>query len=236
MEYRRSNLVSLLMRQLLILKRYPGWQADSSPYVQPPPVLIAWATDYNDNGFVDGTEYTNPDIICHKAAKPAQITAPVKAGGKVTFQWTPWPTSHHGPVITYMAPCNGNCSTVDKTTLEFFKVDQGGLLNDNPPPGTWETDVLISQNNSYTITVPTGLKPGGYVIRHEIIALHTAQQKDGAQNYPQCISVTVSGSGSELPSGTLGTALYHDTDPGLEIDIYESISSYTIPGPAMPTF
>lgn len=43
---------------------------------------------------------------------------------------------------------------------------------------------------------------------------------DGAQLYPFCINLEITGSGTDVPAGTLGTALYTDTDPGILINIY----------------
>ncbi|KAJ5753028.1 hypothetical protein N7520_009945 [Penicillium odoratum] len=214
---------------------YGGYIITEYPYESDPPELIAWSEDETDLGYIDGSEYANSNIICHKDAKAAALEAPVKAGGSVELQWTTWPSSHHGPVITYMANCNGDCADVDKTTLEFFKIDQGGLISDTDVPGTWATDNLISNNNSRTVTVPSDIADGNYVLRHEIIALHSAEETNGAQNYPQCINLKVTGGGSATPSGTLGTALYKNTDPGILINIYTSLSTYEIPGPTLYT-
>lgn len=214
---------------------YGGYLITQYPYESTPPATIGWSDTATDLGFVDGSSYSSGDIICHKSAKPGAISAPVKAGGSVELQWSEWPSSHHGPVITYMANCNGDCSSVDKTTLKFFKIDEAGLIDDSNVPGTWASDDLIKNNNSRTITIPSTIESGNYVLRHEIIALHSAGNKDGAQNYPQCFNLKVTGGGSDSPSGTLGTALYKDTDPGILVNIYQSLSSYTIPGPALYT-
>lgn len=212
---------------------YSGYIADEFPYESDPPAVIGWTTTATDLGFVDPTEYTGPDIICHRNATPGAISASVAAGGTVELQWTAWPDSHHGPVIDYLANCNGNCSTVDKTTLEFFKIDQAGLINDTVVPGSWASDELIANNNSWTVTIPSSIAPGNYVLRHEIIALHSAGTEDGAQNYPQCINLEITGSGTDSPSGTAGESLYTPTDPGILVNIYESLSTYDIPGPAL---
>jgi hypothetical protein len=135
--------------------------------------------------------------------------------------------------LDYLANCNGDCKTVDKTTLNFFKIDGVGLIDDTTVPGTWASDTLIANNNSWTVTIPSDIAPGNYVLRHEIIALHSAGTVDGAQNYPQCVNLEVTGSGTATPSGVLGTALYVETDPGIEINIYTSLSTYVIPGPTM---
>lgn len=138
-------------------------------------------------------------------------------------------------ILDYLAACTGgDCTTVDKTTLGFFKIDGVGLIDDSTVPGTWASDQLIANNNSWSVTIPESLAPGGYVLRHEIIALHSAEQADGAQNYPQCINLWVSGSGSAVPASadtTLGTALYTETEAGVNVNIYASIASYDVPGP-----
>ena len=88
-------------------------------------------------------------------------------------------------LIDYLANCGGDCTTVDKTTLEWFKIDAQGLYDDTTVPGTWASDTLIANNNSWTVTIPSDIASGNYVLRHEIIALHSAGEADGAQNYPQ---------------------------------------------------
>lgn len=214
---------------------YGGYLVTQYPYESSPPDTIGWSDTATDLGYVDGSSYASSDIICHKSAKPGAISASVAAGGSVELQWTEWPSSHHGPVITYLANCNGDCSSVDKTTLKFFKIDEGGLIDDTTLPGTWASDNLISNNNSRTVTIPSSIEAGNYVLRHEIIALHSAENSNGAQNYPQCLNLKVTGGGSDSPTGTLGTALYTNTDPGILVNIYQSLSSYTIPGPALYT-
>lgn len=164
---------------------YEGYNP-SFQYISTPPAVIGWSCpECQDNGFVAPDTYGGPNIICHKAATPGQAHATVAAGGTVELQWTAWPSSHRGPVIDYLAKCSGECETVDKDTLEFFKIDQGGLVSDSAVPGTWASDQLIANNNSWTVKIPTSIAPGNYVLRHEIIALHSAGTADGAQNYPQ---------------------------------------------------
>jgi hypothetical protein len=75
--------------------------------------------------------------------------------------------------------------------VEFFKIDEDGYhANDN----SWGTDALIANNNTRTVTIPSNIKPGMYVVRHEIIGLHFAwtenaeKKTSGAQPYPSCLS------------------------------------------------
>ncbi|RDW73024.1 hypothetical protein BP6252_06931 [Coleophoma cylindrospora] len=214
---------------------YTGFLVDTYSYESNPPASIGWTETATDNGFVAPDAYASGDIICHRGATNGQATATIAAGDTVTLYWNTWPSSHHGPVIDYLANCNGDCTTVDKTTLEFFKIDEAGLIDDTTSPGTWASDQLIAAGNSWTVTIPSTIAAGSYVLRHEIIALHSAGSADGAQNYPQCVNLVVTGGGSDTPAGTLGEALYTETDPGILVNIYTTGLTYTIPGPALYT-
>ncbi|PYH88649.1 hypothetical protein BO71DRAFT_290070, partial [Aspergillus ellipticus CBS 707.79] len=214
---------------------YGGYLVDTYYFESDPPELIAWSTNATDDGYVSPTDYESSNIVCHKGSAPGALEAPVAPGGSVRMTWNTWPTDHHGPVITYLANCNGSCADVDKTALQFFKIDAGGLIDDTDVPGTWATDELIEDSYSRNITIPTDIEAGSYVLRHEIIALHGAEDLDGAQNYPQCINLNVTGSGTATPSGTLGEHLYKDTDPGIYVDIWQTLSTYIIPGPTLYT-
>lgn len=211
---------------------YSGYRP-SFQYLSSPPQVPGWSDPQNlNNGFIN--DYTSPDIICHLDATPGQAYATVQAGGSVQLQWTPWPVGHLGPVITYLANCNGDCTTVDKTKLLFNKIDEAGLIQGGYSPGKWGASELIADNNSWTVQIPSDLASGNYVLRHEIIALQEAMSYGGAQNYPQCVNIKVTGSGTNsMQSGTLGTSLYTHDDPGIHIDIYQALSNYTIPGPPL---
>ena len=211
---------------------YSGY-IPSFVFQNPPPIVAGWTTkDVLDNGFVNS--YDSPDIICHKGATPGGAYIKVAAGSSVELQWTQWPESHHGPVMDFLAACGEDCTTVDKTKLLFNKIDEGGLIDGSNPPGKWASDDLIANNNSWTVTIPSNIAPGKYVLRHDTIALHGAYDIGGSQAYPQCFNLEISGSGSNtLSTGTKGTALYNAADPGIHISIYQKLSSYVIPGPPL---
>lgn len=197
-------------------------------YPQPP--SVGWTEHASDLGFIAPDAYTTGDIICHKEATPAANSVKVNAGDKVDLIWNTWPESHHGPILDYLAPCNGNCSAVDKNSLSFFKIAESGLISGSNT-GTWATDNLIANGLKWSVTIPSSIAPGNYVLRHEIIALHSAGNDNGAQNYPQCINLEVAGSGTETPSGEPATSFYTPTDPGIKFNLYTTFSSYDVPGP-----
>jgi hypothetical protein len=208
----------------------PGYSLDSyyaAQQGQKIPDIAAWSAENLDNGFVAPADFGTSDIACHINAAPGHSSVSVKAGGSVEFQWSAWPESHIGPVLTYVAKCAGKCTQADPATLKWVKIDAAGL------DGTWAAEDLIKNNNTWTTTVPETLAAGSYVFRHEIIALHGAGSKNGAQNYPQCFNIDITGDGTDNPEGTLTTELYTDSEPGILFDPYKGATEYEIPGPAM---
>ncbi|CAJ2507618.1 Uu.00g088040.m01.CDS01 [Anthostomella pinea] len=221
---------------------YAGFDPTSAPYTTPP-ASIAWSNGATDNGFVLSSALQTDDIICHLSASNAALSAPATAGSKVSITWNTWPETHKGPVIDYLADCGGDCSTVDKTTLKWFKVAEMGelTLGTSGTPGRWADDLIVDNSFTWTTTIPASVKPGSYVMRHEIIALHEGGTEGKTQMYPQCFNFEISGSGSQSPEGVVGTALYTSTEAGILHNIYadqelSSVDDYKIPGPALPSF
>jgi cellulase len=208
---------------------FEGYNPQSFPYMSPPPAVAGWSADQMDNGFVSPDAYGTADIICHRSATNAKAHIQVAAGDSITLQWTEWPESHHGPIFDHLAACNGNCEDADKTALEFFRIDGVGLVEPGTP-GKWGSDVMIENGNTWTVQIPSNIKAGNYVLRHDTIALHSGYQDNGAQNYPQCINLEITGSGSDVPAGTLGTELFKREDANILFNIYQTGTEYIIPG------
>jgi lytic cellulose monooxygenase (C1-hydroxylating) len=213
---------------------YQGYEITAFPYQADPPTVIGWSSSATDLGFVAPDAFGSPDIICHRDSENAQGYAEVAAGDSIFFQWNTWPDSHKGPVIDYLAPCGSSgCGSVDKTTLEFFKISEAGLVDGSTAHGIYASDELIDNSNGWLTKIPESIAPGDYVLRHEIIALHSGGDANGAQNYPQCFNIRVTGSGTEVPAGVLGTELYKADDAGILFSIYSTVEEYPIPGPAL---
>lgn len=100
----------------------------------------------------------------------------------------------------------------------WFKVHQDGLRSG----GTWgATPLMAASNAGYKFTIPQCLAPGSYLVRHELVALHAAWAYPGAQFYPSCFQVKVTGSGSTRPGGLVSfPGAYKATDPGVVFDVY----------------
>ncbi|KAI8659639.1 hypothetical protein LRP88_06208 [Fusarium phalaenopsidis] len=211
---------------------YGGYLSTSFPLQRKPPVVLGWTIEQRDNGFVSPDKYGHPDIICHRDATPAQGHVQVAAGDTITIKWSSWPENHRGPVMDYLANCNGPCETVDKTKLEFFKIDGMGLISQGRP-GKYADGALRENGYTWSVRIPSNIAPGNYVLRHEIIALHSGLERNGAQNYPQCFNLRITGGGSDKPAGYLGTELYEANDPGILVNIYGGSLNYQVPGPTI---
>ncbi|EIM79875.1 uncharacterized protein STEHIDRAFT_150860 [Stereum hirsutum FP-91666 SS1] len=210
---------------------YSGYLPYNDPYTTPTPIRIV--RSFDGNGPI--ADFTTGDITCNDGGDTAAgASATLAAGDSVDFFWTAWPDSHKGPTMTYMAKCDtDDCSTFSGQDGDvWFKIDHAGLDADLT---TWASDDLIANNNSWTVTIPSDIASGGYLLRHELLALHSAGTALGAQFYPMCAQVVVTGGGSASPSGVALPGAYATNDPGILIDIYQSLTTYAIPGPTVYT-
>ncbi|ORY02272.1 glycoside hydrolase [Clohesyomyces aquaticus] len=222
---------------------YQGWDPEMALKTSKPPPLAAWSASNLGNIFVPPDQFNTSNITCHFNAKAGDVHVNTTAGDTLKLRWNEWPNSHKGPVLTYLASCNTTCAGVDKDKLRWVKIDQQGWLNSSgweELGGTWASDILIANGFTWTVKVPTDLAEGAYVLRHEIIALHVANEADGAQAYPQCVNlsvgkgqVSVQGTKKKIDGGVQGEKLYGEKDKGILVDIHHKISGYDIPGPAV---
>lgn len=209
---------------------YVGSLPFSDQWKQPPAQRVTWPFYANGNGPV--VDVTKHDIVCNTITTPGALDAPIAAGQQVTFYWTDWPSGHKGPVMTYLGYCGENtpCSSIqDPASLSYFKIDHKGYDKAN---GRWAAEELIANNNSWTVTIPSDIKAGYYLIRHEILALQEAAVPVSGQFYPSCSNLKVTGGGSALPQGVKFPGAYSNEDPGIHINIYTGFNGdYVIPGP-----
>ncbi|KAL1945871.1 hypothetical protein VTO73DRAFT_1873 [Trametes versicolor] len=209
---------------------YQGFKAYNTPVGQTG-IQREWDT-YNPI-----TDPTDGSLACNTngaSLGSAQQSATVPAGSKVVAYWNEWPHAL-GPVMIYMANCNGACTSATPSSLNWFKIEHSGLLSGNLPNGQWAQGQLIANNNSWTTTIPASLKAGEYFLRHELLAIHTSNQP---QFYPECAQLIVTGSGTAQPSGSYLVKFpgaYKMSDPGVGIDVYSqpNVYNYTIPGPTV---
>ena len=101
--------------------------------------------------------------------------------------------------------------------------------------GKWGVDRMIANQGWVDMTMPACVAPGQYLLRAEIIALHSAKSQGMAQFYMGCAQINVGGSGTSTGDQTVSfPGAYSASDPGILINIYYPVpTSYTPPGPAV---
>jgi hypothetical protein len=115
----------------------------------------------------------------------------------------------------------------------WFKIWEDGY---NQETDTWCVDTLIENNGLLTVDLPTGIPPGYYILRPELLALHSATDGD-PQFYTGCAQVFIQDGPDvalDVPSEySVSIPGYIEAgDPGITFNIYTNpIEEYPIPGP-----
>jgi len=178
-----------------------------------------------------------PGITCGLNAQNAAMVVPATAGTNLDLTWVAHPNQkwphEMGPLITYMAkvPAGQTADKFNAAQGNFFKIQQTGQEGKG-----WAVAKLMKLGTKYTVALPKGLENGDYIMRHEIIALHLANQKGGAEFYSSCFQLRVTGgTGTIKPSGAelaKFPGAYTATNPGIFTPkVFDSGFKYQFPGP-----
>ncbi|KIM20926.1 carbohydrate-binding module family 1 protein [Serendipita vermifera MAFF 305830] len=201
--------------------------------------------------------FTGSAITCGSGGNnAAAVVAPVAAGSSVTFDWGAWTSMHpepHSPVMTYahipikdvtpFLPVN----QIYRFLSQWMRQLQGrnrqclGEVEDGYNPTRtlhWAEENIrdggATGHGLWTVKMPSTLPNGEYILRHEILGLHRSSELNGAQFYPNCAQIKITGGGNvPLPSGIALPGAYQPTDPGIYLQLYTitpSNSTYIIPG------
>lgn len=195
------------------------------------------------------TNVNGNDIRCNVGGtRGVAGKCPVKAGGTVTIEMHAQPKdrncrneaiggNHYGPVIVFMTKVD-NAASADGSTPWFktFEVGWSSKNSARADDDNWGVKDLNACCGKMDVPIPKDIADGDYLLRAEVIALHTAGGSGGAQMYMSCYQVTVSGGGGQLPTQTVKfPGAYKASDPGILVNIHAKLASYTIPGgPVIP--
>ncbi|KAK7057704.1 glycosyl hydrolase family 61-domain-containing protein [Favolaschia claudopus] len=229
-------------------------------------VLPSGFTDNSQMSCEGSAKSPAPDTIDVNAGQSIDIfwegaTAELKnkAGTGSLTSYNPW-VHAMGFVFDYITSCNGDCSNFDATNAGWTKLAHAGidtsksisdglrstmkgkpeLYHPTSGPGLWAMAKLVQDGSKWTVNIPSSLKSGQYMIRHELSAVHNPKNSNptsGPQNYIACIQLNVkNGGGSSLPSGTQAKDLYSPNGAYANIDVNSPSfdpSKVEIPGPAV---
>ncbi|KAK6498298.1 hypothetical protein TWF481_010889 [Arthrobotrys musiformis] len=198
-------------------------------------------------------DVSSSDIICQVPGSTSSSVVDVPAGAKVGTYWGhviggeqyagdvdhPIAASHKGPIAIYLAKVD-NAATTSSAGLKWFKVAHEGL---DTSTKKWAVDTMIDAKGWWYFTLPSCLAPGNYLLRAELIALHSAYDNLGAQFYISCVQINIGGSGTYNGGSTVSfPGAYAQDDAGIKISIYGNTGqpdnggrAYAIPGPAPMT-
>ncbi|KAI3318137.1 carbohydrate-binding module family 1 protein [Xylariaceae sp. AK1471] len=188
------------------------------------------------------TDVSSNDLACNggpNPTTPSNKIIDVKAGSTVNAIWRHTLTSgsndvmeasHVGPTLAYLKKV-GDATTDVGYGAGWFKIQEDGYNG-----GVWGTTKVINNGGIHTINIPSCLADGQYLLRAEMIALHAAGSANGAQLYMECAQINISGGSAKVTPATYSIpGIYKQNDPGLLINIYGTLTSYTIPGPGLFT-
>jgi len=200
---------------------YPGFDLHQDLKLHAKRIVFSCDPAFSADGIGPITDVNSPGIACNARSKPSSLVGRARAGSTVTFQWTPWVINHKGPLIAYMARYEGDIAKNDVNKLIFFKIAERAVSNQ----AKWATDEMIDNGNSWNITIPWDIKPGTYLLRHELLALHFANGgipigTPGPQFYLMCAAVDIEGPGAVEPAGVTFPGAYKKDDPGLIFKLY----------------
>ncbi|EAQ92448.1 hypothetical protein CHGG_00683 [Chaetomium globosum CBS 148.51] len=194
-------------------------------------------------------DVSSQNMICGQPGSTSQTVIQVKAGDRIGAWYqhviggaqfpndpdNPIASSHKGPVMAYLAKVD-NAASASLNGLKWFKIwedtfDTGSRV--------WGVDNLLKNNGWVYFNLPQCVASGQYLLRVEVLALHSAGKQGQAQFYQSCAQINVSGSGSLSPSDTVSfPGAYSASDPGILTSIYGSTGkpdndgkAYTAPGP-----
>jgi len=187
----------------------------------------------------------SPDLACNtNGGTPAPSFVKAAAGDKLAFRWFNHfdpsrpdmilDPSHLGAILTYIAPY----TTGSGAGPIWSKLQHSGFEG-----GEWATIKMRAAGGDAEFTLPKRLAPGQYLIRQELLALHMADSRGdlepdrGAETYPSCVQVEVTGSGDAVPDQDFDfNRGYKYDDPGWFFNIYIGKNAeYKPPGPKVWT-
>jgi cellulase len=176
-------------------------------------------------------DVNNQGMICGQSGSKSNTVIKVASGDRIGAYWghviggaqfandvdNPIAKSHKGPVMAYLAKVD-NAATTGITGLKWFKIWQDTFDTGSK---VWGVDNLLKNQGWVYFNLPTCIAPGDYLLRVEVLALHSANKPNQAQFYQSCAQINVSGSGTFTPSQTVSfPGAYQQSHPGISTNIY----------------
>ncbi|KAK7181101.1 hypothetical protein DPSP01_003548 [Paraphaeosphaeria sporulosa] len=182
----------------------------------------------NTNNNSPVIDLASNDLRCNVGGGSGASTSTVSvaAGSTVTFT-ADIAVYHQGPVSFYLTKASSTAAASDGST-PWFKIKEIGPTFSGSS-STWDLE------QSYSVTIPSCVPAGEYLLRIEQLAIHNPYPGGIPQFYISCAQIKVTGGGSKSFSGVSIPGHVKNTDPGYTANIYSGFTSYKVPGPAVST-
>lgn len=154
---------------------------------------------------------SSPFISCNDPGTAPPSYIPIEAGAVLGAAYWYW-LHPVGPMTVWLSPCldpeltgSRDCRSVrvedPREGVRWFKIWEAGFLDgDDLQTGTWFQKAFQRWDGEgpamWEVRLPPRLRPGLYMVRHEIVSLHVAGRP---QFYPECAHLNVTGTGDDLP-------------------------------------
>ncbi|CAA7268895.1 unnamed protein product [Cyclocybe aegerita] len=168
-------------------------------------------------------DLTSPQFACNTSPSPADETVSVLAGDTIGFQ-TDAAIFHKGPAALYLGQAPGAVENWDGTGQQWFKIAEwGATLN----PLTF-TSLGMSE---FTAKIPANVPSGDVISRSR--RAHRPALTGAPEAYMSCAQIRITQGGSGNPSKVAIPGDIAATDASVMVNIYDTVASYTPPGPAV---
>ncbi|KAI0020440.1 carbohydrate-binding module family 1 protein [Xylariomycetidae sp. FL0641] len=194
------------------------------------------------------TNVNSADIRCNVGGtKGVSGKCPAKAGSTVTVEMHAQPGdrscsneaiggSHYGPVNVYLSKVSDSAKADGSDPWYKIFADSWTSKGSVGDSDGWGTNDLNKCCGKMDVKIPDDTPAGDYLLRAEVIALHTASSAGGAQFYMSCYQLSVAGgstSAAAAPAGVKLPGAFKASDPGIQVNIHAKLSEYVNPGPAV---
>ncbi|KAJ2635105.1 hypothetical protein GGF44_003395, partial [Coemansia sp. RSA 1694] len=186
-------------------------------------------------------DFTKKEIRCRNAdgTSPTIPFLCVKAGTTFSVNWRHHndtlqdnmvSPSHRGPCMIYLGKVTAN-----PDDIKWFKIYELGFVKES---NKWCSDVARDNHGKVDVVIPKDLENGRYILRTELLALHKAADPMGAQFYPNCVHIHITGSNKKFldspPEYVSFPGAYKPDDKGILYNHRtDKGQNYVVPGPAV---
>ena len=154
---------------------------------------------------------------------------PAKGGSTLTFEFREWVDGsrpgainpqHEGPCAVYLKKVDHAIASNNAAGDGWFKIWDESF---DEAAGKWCINKMIANNGHLSVTIPSDIEGGYYLVRPELLALHAAQDSPpDPQFYVGCAQIYLDSTGSAKPATVTIPENYVDISmPGMTFNIYK---------------